>query len=123
MLAPPGQRRSRSKYRRRLGHLCSAQRPLREYPLATDQGKNDHGEGDDMTDIINTNPSEMYDLTPHLRSAHPIHWQLSSGTRPPAWSRTRHTFIMVTVEGYHEGVDGASTSGTSRTRVADRGGC
>lgn len=30
--------------------------------LATDQGKDDHGEGDDMTEIIDT--FEMYDLTP-----------------------------------------------------------
>lgn len=30
--------------------------------LATDQGKDDHGEGHDMTDIIDT--FEMYDLTP-----------------------------------------------------------
>ena len=30
--------------------------------LATDQGRDDHGEGDDMTDIIET--FEMYDLTP-----------------------------------------------------------
>ena len=30
--------------------------------LATDDGKNDHGEGQDMTDIIET--FEMYDLTP-----------------------------------------------------------
>lgn len=30
--------------------------------LATDEGQDDHGEGDDMTDIIDT--FEMYDLTP-----------------------------------------------------------
>ena len=30
--------------------------------LATGEGKQDHGEGDDMTDIIET--FEMYDLTP-----------------------------------------------------------
>lgn len=30
--------------------------------LATDEGKDDHGEGRDMTDIIET--FEMYDLTP-----------------------------------------------------------
>lgn len=30
--------------------------------LATEQGKDDHGEDDDMTDIIET--FEMYDLTP-----------------------------------------------------------
>ena len=30
--------------------------------LATDQGKDDHGEADDMTDIVET--FEMYDLTP-----------------------------------------------------------
>ena len=30
--------------------------------LATEQGKDDHGEGNDLTDIIET--FEMYDLTP-----------------------------------------------------------
>lgn len=30
--------------------------------LATEQGKDDHGEGEDMSDIIDT--FEMYDLTP-----------------------------------------------------------
>ena len=30
--------------------------------LATDQGRDDHGEGHDMADIIDT--FEMYDLTP-----------------------------------------------------------
>ena len=30
--------------------------------LATEEGRDDHGEGDDMTDIIDT--FDMYDLTP-----------------------------------------------------------
>lgn len=30
--------------------------------LATEQGKDDHGEGEDLSDIIDT--FEMYDLTP-----------------------------------------------------------
>lgn len=39
--------------------------------LATDQGKDDHGEGDDMNDIIDT--FEMYDLTPISGRLAPAH--------------------------------------------------
>ena len=39
--------------------------------LATDQGKDDHGEGNDMTDIIDT--FEMYDLIPVSGRLAPAH--------------------------------------------------
>lgn len=40
---------------------CTKRSDLYDY-LATEEGKDDHGEGQDMTDVIET--FEMYDLTP-----------------------------------------------------------